>query len=127
MDLPAASPPEGTPAASTRGFLSRSTAVGASLWLSAVALGLTAVVSARRLGPDGRGQLVLVLVATTLLLLVTSAGVHVAGRILLPVADSGVQVSTYLGLGLCLCVVQAVACLVVDAVVLDPLGVSLTG
>jgi len=93
---------------------------GVTAWkvLSALATALVAVISARQLGPSGRGILVLLVTVAGLALLVCSLGINVSGRIHLvgkaKLADSG----DYLGLSAVLVTVQCVVTVLVGVTLL---------
>ncbi len=74
-------------------------------------LGL-AVVTARDLGPSGRGVVALIVVIAATTSLVVSLGVNVSARYYLPRKDGGVTLGHYHGLGLVLTVVQGAMALV---------------
>ncbi len=59
---------------------------------------LAALVTARALGPTGRGELVLMLTLASFALLICSLGVNTAGRIHLVADVDPVQSGAYLGL-----------------------------
>lgn len=74
--------------------------------VSAVATALVAIVSARQLGPSGRGVLVLLITVAGLSLLVCSLGINVSGRIHLVGQGKGADSGDYLGLSALLVSVQ---------------------
>ncbi|QMW66876.1 oligosaccharide flippase family protein [Mumia sp. ZJ1417] len=75
----------------------------------AVGLGaVTAIVTARSLGPTGRGQLVLALTVVTISSVVLTLGLDTAARFALVRAETGVTAGAYLGASLILVVVETV-------------------
>ena len=92
------------------GFLGRargeSVVVAIARLMSAVCLLLVAVISARHLGPAGRGEIVFVLTVSMLGSEFVSLGANVSGRIQI-LRRSGVAVEDYLGLSVVLAFAQA--------------------
>jgi len=84
--------------------------------VAAIGALVVAIVSARLLGPGGRGEVVLVLTVCILCMKLVDLGVNTSGRIKILRGD-GTRVEDFLGLSLVLTVVQAV---VVGAVLLLP-------
>lgn len=93
----------------------------ASLLLAAIA-----VITARVLGPNGRGAIVLVSTAATYVMLVSSLGVPISGRVMLGRGDRKTIISQYLGLGLLLSMVMAVLTTILVRVLLIRAGVQVT-
>ncbi len=86
---------------------------------------VAALVTARELGPTGRGELVLLLTAASFALLVCSLGVNTSGRIHLVAEVDPVGSGAYLGLAGALTVLQMVTCGVVGVTFLPLVGVQL--
>jgi O-antigen/teichoic acid export membrane protein len=93
---------------------------------SSVLLVAVAVITARVLGPSGRGALVLVATTATYLMLVTSLGIPISGRVMLGTGDRRTVLSHYLGLGLFLSMVQIVLTAILAWAILIRSGVPLT-
>jgi O-antigen/teichoic acid export membrane protein len=93
----------------------------ASLLLAAVA-----VITARTLGPNGRGVIVLVTTAVTYVMLISSLGVPISGRVLLGRGGRKAIIGQYLGLGLALSVVQVILTMILVRIVLIRSGVPVT-
>lgn len=89
--------------------LSTSAALAASKILSNIALSVTAVLTARLLGPSARGMLTLVITAASLSMLLLTMGVALAGRLHL-VSKDRVSLGEYLGLGIALTLLQGICC-----------------
>lgn len=89
--------------------------------ISNLTAAVAAVVSARHLGPEGRGALVLYLTVGSLTVLVSSLGVNTSCRLLLVDREEPVALGDFLGLSTALAVVQAVVCSLVG-VALIPLA-----
>lgn len=86
--------------------------------VSNAALVVLSVVSARVLGPDGRGVVVIVMTLTMVTSLATSLGIPTALRVRLPRGDSPTLLASYLGLGIVAAAVQALVCTALAAIVL---------
>jgi O-antigen/teichoic acid export membrane protein len=87
---------------------------------------VVAVITARILGPTGRGVLVLIATAATYLMLVSSLGVPISGRVLLGRGDRKTTIGQYLGLGLLLLIVQIVVTMAVVRLLLIRVGIPVT-
>jgi O-antigen/teichoic acid export membrane protein len=94
--------------------------------LTALLLAANAVITARTLGPSGRGAIVLVSTGATYLMLISSVGIPIAGRVMLGGPDRRLVVSHYFGLGLLLLLVQLVLTAIIVPVLLELSGVSVT-
>ncbi|HVE94941.1 MAG TPA: oligosaccharide flippase family protein [Acidimicrobiales bacterium] len=68
------------------------------------------VVTARELGPEGRGEFVLLFTLATFAMIVCGLGISISGRIRLVAADNPVSPGDYLGLVVALSAVQAAVC-----------------
>lgn len=84
--------------------------------LTAVLNGLIAIVTARSLGVEGRGQLVLLIAIVSATTLIVSAGVNVSGRYHLVSQSQRIALSEYLGLTFLLALAVAAICPVVVVV-----------
>ena len=93
----------------------------ASMLLVAVA-----VISARVLGPAGRGAIVLIATTATYLMLVTSLGIPISARVMLGTGDRRMVLSNYFGLGLFLSLVQIALTTILVRLILSHSGVPLT-
>ena len=93
---------------------------------SSLLLVAVAVVSARVLGPSGRGVLVLVATTATYLMLVSSLGTPISVRVMLGTENRRTVLSDYFGLGLLLTLLQIVVAAVLVAAVLIRSGVPVT-
>ena len=82
------------------------------------------IVTARDLGAQGRGVLVLYLTVASFSLLVSSLGVNTSCRLLLVSADRPVSLNDFLGLCLVLGAGQALLCSALGAVLLPLVGVG---
>ncbi len=94
--------------------------------ISRLALMVAALVTARELGPSGRGVLVLLLTSATLAVMVCSFGVNTSGRVCLVSAVDHVEASAYFGLSGVLTLFQAAVCFLLSVTLLPFLGVLLT-
>lgn len=94
--------------------------------LSAVATALVAVISARHLGPSGRGILVLLLTVAGLSLLLCSLGINVSGRIHLVGKAKLADSTDYLGLSLVLVCLQCAVTLFIGVSLLRLVDVHLS-
>lgn len=90
--------------------------------------GVTAValLTARQLGPSGRGTLVLLLTLASFTLLLCSLGVNTSGRIYLVGPRRAVELSDYLGLSISLAALQMVFCTALSLLLLPVVDVQLT-
>lgn len=93
---------------------------------TSVLLIAVAVISARVVGPTGRGAIVLVTTTATYLMLVTSLGTPISARVMLGTADRRTVLSHYLGLGLAISTVQIIVTAILVQVILTHSGVQLT-
>lgn len=94
--------------------------------VSAAATALVAIVSARQLGPSGRGILVLLITVASLSLLVCSLGINVSGRIHLVGQAKLADSSDYLGLSIVLVSLQCVVTVLVGVNLLRLVHVRLS-
>lgn len=121
-------PAQGRPAAATptTGVLRITLhTVGYKLVSSLAAAGLT-VVTARSLGPSGRGTFVLLFTLATITYLVCMIGVNTAGRVHLVATDTDVESTHYLGLCAALVLLEIVVCTLLAAVFLPVVGVQVS-
>lgn len=86
--------------------------------VSTTAAAAAAVVTARHLGAEGRGVLVLYLTVGSVALLVCSLGVNTSARLLLVGSDRPIGTGPFLGLCLALALLQAVVCSLIGAALL---------
>lgn len=93
---------------------------------SGAAAGIT-VVTARSLGPDGRGAFVLLFTVATVTYLACTFGVNTAARVHLVARPRVVELGDYLGLSAALVALQTVACAVLGAALLPLVNVGLPG
>jgi O-antigen/teichoic acid export membrane protein len=89
------------------------------------AAGIT-VVTARSLGPDGRGAFVLLFTVATVTYLACTFGVNTAARVHLVAQPRVVELGDYLGLAWTQVAVQTVACAVLGALLLPIVDVDLS-
>ena len=115
------------PAASFRGrrFAVQSAALLAGRVVSNFSLALAAVIAARTLGPEGRGEFTLVITVALLLQLAVSSGVNFAARVYVPRGD--IDLRAYLGLAIVLSVANGLVTAGVVAGALPAAGVHLSG
>lgn len=92
---------------------------------SLAAAGVT-VVTARSLGPDGRGAFVLVFTLATISYLACMLGVNTAARVHLVAKDTVVSSGHYLGICAALVVLETVVCTILAALFLPLVGVHLS-
>ncbi len=119
--------PEGQRTARPTGGLGVITArVVVCKFITSLAYMGVAALSARQLGPSGRGVLVLLLTLAAIGLLVCSLGVDIGGRVLLVEPEDPIPFSDYLGLSLVLAVVQVFACLAIGLTLLPLADVHLS-
>jgi hypothetical protein len=104
------------------------TAARILIWrvVSTLAVTAVAVITARELGPSGRGVYVLLLTGAAFALLVCSLGVGVAGRVHLVAPERPVTLGAYVGLGICLILLEMAACAVLSVTILPLVKVDLT-
>lgn len=100
------------------GVVRTSAAVGAFLVLTNALLLGVALVSARELGPTGRGVLVLIIAVGSMTGIFAGMGTHVSARIRLVSPTDPIPVSDFLGLSFALAGVEFILCAVVAALVL---------
>ncbi|MGI9119721.1 MAG: polysaccharide biosynthesis C-terminal domain-containing protein [Acidimicrobiales bacterium] len=93
--------------------------------LSVLAAGLVAAVTARQLGPAGRGTLVVLLMLAQLGVFISGLGVNISGRVELAAPENPVQFTAYLGLSLALATAQAVLCGAIGLTLLPLAGIRL--
>lgn len=98
--------------------------VGYKVVSSLCAAGIT-VVTARSLGPDGRGAFVLIFTLATLTYLACTFGVNTAARVHLVAKERVVDSNDYVGLCAALTAVETVASAVLAAIALPLVGVRL--
>jgi len=94
--------------------------------LSAALVGVVAIVTARQLGPSGRGALVLLYAVASFALIACGMGVNVAAKVHLVSPTSSVTTSDYLGLSTALSALQVVVCLLLAITLLPRVHVHLT-
>lgn len=94
--------------------------------VSVLAASAVAILSARQLGPSGRGALVLMLTLAPFTAVVTGMGVNVAGRVHMVAADDPVPIGEYFGLTGALAALNGLVCAGVGAVLLPLAGVGLS-
>jgi O-antigen/teichoic acid export membrane protein len=101
---------EAAPSPATASLRSVAVQVFALNVVATVALGIAAVLSARALGPDGRGTMVLHLTIASLVVMLCGLGTNTAARYLLIAGDEGqrVRLGDYLGLTVVLVLVATV-------------------
>ena len=97
---------------------------GGTLVASAFQL-LFAFLTARILGPQGRGVLVLVATTATYSMLLTSLGVVIPARVMLGGSDAKTVLAQYVGLALLLGAVQLVVTAILVDIILAHSGISL--
>jgi O-antigen/teichoic acid export membrane protein len=93
--------------------------------LSALANGLTAVVTARYFGPVGRGELVMIVTIVNITALVLSLGINTAARFHLVSREHPVDLAHYFGLALVLVAVQSVVVVCLTLLSLQAIGTPL--
>src|SRR5207302_8870856 len=86
----------------------------------------TAVITARTLGPSGRGAIVLVSTGATYLMLVSSLGIPISARVMLGRPDRRLVLSHYFGLSLLLLVGQLMLTAILVPILLVRSGVPVT-
>jgi O-antigen/teichoic acid export membrane protein len=94
--------------------------------VSGISAAAIIVVTARALGPTGRGVLVLLFTLATITYLACTLGVNTAARVHLVAKDSPVASGDYVGLVLALTVMQTLVCAGVGAVLLPVVSVHLS-
>jgi O-antigen/teichoic acid export membrane protein len=94
--------------------------------VSGTASAAVIVITARELGPDGRGVFVLLFTLTTFTLILCGLGLNVSGRLQLVAPDNPVASNDYLGLGGALTLLQAGLCGLLAATLLPVLDVRLS-
>lgn len=92
---------------------------------SVLASSAVAVLSARQLGPSGRGALVLLVTLAPFTAAVCSFGVNLSGRVWMVAARDPVPLAEYLGLTAVLAVWEAAVCTAAGSVLLPLAGVRL--
>lgn len=85
------------------------------------------LITARHLGPSGRGAFVLEYTLALFAAVVCSLGVNLAGRVHLVKPDEPIAMGEYVGLSGALTVLQVLVCLVVGVTLLPLAGVRLAG
>jgi len=115
------------PTGATRGLFA--TAAGTVVFrvLSAALATGVVLLTARRLGPAGRGAFVLQITVALFALVVCSLGVNVSARVQLVAAENPVPLQDYVGLSVALSAVQGVICLVLGLTLVPLAGVTLGG
>ena len=94
--------------------------------VATVLLAAIAVITARALGPNGRGVLVLIATAVTFVMLVTSVGVPISARVMLGRGDRKAIIGQYLALGFVLSLAQVVLTMILVRLLLIHSGVQVT-
>ncbi|PZS21082.1 MAG: hypothetical protein DLM54_04810 [Acidimicrobiales bacterium] len=99
-----------------------------TLWkvLSSAASAGIVIVTARQLGPQGRGVFVLLITLATFALLICGLGVNIAARLELVAEIDPIRCGDYLGLSLALILLQAGVCVVSVTIVAPALHVHLS-
>ncbi len=120
-----ASTPKATQAGSL-GLVSLTGSVFAFKFVSAVVGGAVVVLTARQLGPTGRGVLVLLVTASSFALLVVGLGINLSGRIHLVSSDHPVTSGGFLGLSCALSAIQVLVCLILGVILLPLVHVRLS-
>jgi O-antigen/teichoic acid export membrane protein len=92
---------------------------------SVLAASAVAILSARQLGPSGRGALVLLLTVAPFTAAVCSFGINLSGRVQMVAANDPIPLQEYLGLTAVLAIVEAVVCAATGAALLPLAGVRL--
>jgi len=113
------------PVPAVRLVLTASRVAGATGVASLLLAGVT-VVTARSLGPSGRGALVLVSTVSTYVMLVISLGIPIPARVMMAGRNRRVVVKNYLGLGLVLFAIQVLVSTVLIRLALTRSGISVT-
>jgi O-antigen/teichoic acid export membrane protein len=90
------------------------------------ALGATAIVTARLLGPSGRGVVVLIVTLVSLTALVSTLGTNVAARVHLVSPHDPIPLGSYLGISYVLTLLQFFFCALVSALLLPVVKVPLS-
>lgn len=93
---------------------------------SSLLLIVVAIISARVVGPAGRGVIVLIATTATYLMLVTSLGIPISNRVMLGTENRRMVLRHYFGLGLFLSMVQIALTAIVVRVILIQSGVPPT-
>jgi O-antigen/teichoic acid export membrane protein len=93
---------------------------------SSGAAGAVALLTARKLGPSGRGVLVLMLTLSAFTLLIGSLGMNISARIHLVAERDRVDCSDFLGLSIVLVIAQVVFCATIGEVLLPLVNVHLS-
>lgn len=109
-----------------RNLLGTTVSISSFRGVSVLAAAIAAVLSARELGPSGRGALVLLLTLAPLTAVVCGVGTNLAGRVHMVAAESPVLLGEYIGLALVLAAVEMVVCAVLGALLLPLAGVDMT-
>lgn len=99
--------------------------VAASTGASSILLAVNAVVTARALGPSGRGAIALITTTATYVMLAGSLGTPISVRVLLGRPVQGALLQHYVGLGLALSLVQSILAVLVVVPVLLGSGVAI--
>lgn len=109
-----------------RNLLGTTVSISSFRGVSVLAAALAAILSARELGPSGRGALVLLLTLAPFTAVVCGVGVNLAGRVHMVAAESPVLLGEYFGLTVVLAVFEMAVCALVGAMLLPVAGVHLT-
>lgn len=94
--------------------------------LSVVAAGVVAALTARQLGPSGRGVYVLLVTVAPFTMIICGLGVNLAARIHLVAPQNPMPLGHYFSLSFVLSLAQAAACLLTGLLLLPVTGATLT-
>jgi O-antigen/teichoic acid export membrane protein len=100
--------------------------LGSSI-LSSVSLGIVAVLTARELGPRGRGEIVLLLTVAILTTMITSLGLNIGARIHLVSPDEPVSLPNFIGLSVVLSFAGGLVAYLVASLLLPLVGITMGG
>jgi O-antigen/teichoic acid export membrane protein len=112
------------PRRSARGVLRSAALVAASSGVANAAMGGIALLTARQLGPSGRGFIVVVVTLGSLTMLVSTLGTNLSARVLLPDARRPVALDDFLGLALALSLAQWILTAAAGTVLLPLAGIA---
>ena len=116
-------PPAGSP---TSGLISATASMVAFKILSAGAVGVVGVITARRLEPAGRGVFVLLVTMASFGVLLSSLGVNMSARLHLVTPVNRIPSGDYLGLSAVLTGVQVLMCVALSLTLLPAVDVRLS-
>lgn len=115
----------GVPPQRTSSLFTATASIAACKAGTVLAASLVAILTARQLGPSGRGVLVLLFTLAPFTAVVCGLGVNLAARVHMVATTNPVLLGEFLGLALVLCMLEAVVCAVVGLVLLPLAGVQL--